>query len=151
MATINLVVGDWSSDGHGKTDTYSYEVNKSQKEIEAAHKKSCNKYNIRFNSWCEDYEDNSMPLKDLLKIQDVILSEKEPDTDYSQLEADIAEILEDNEGDIDYDDISHKLNVPGSTVFASLYLGIAKLSMQSLTYTPVESDEIKIGGYGLFW
>lgn len=46
---INIVLGDWSDDGHGKTDKVLLEVNKTKIEMQDAYKKSCKTLGVSFN------------------------------------------------------------------------------------------------------
>lgn len=46
---VKLTLGDWSDDGHGKTDTIIYLSNKSVEEIRKAYKASCKKTKIRLD------------------------------------------------------------------------------------------------------
>lgn len=46
---MNLVVGDWSDDGHGKSDTVAFEVNKTVDEVRKAYIDSVNKYGVAFH------------------------------------------------------------------------------------------------------
>lgn len=54
MSKTILVIGDWSDDGHGQSDSFGYEVNKSVKEIQEAYKQSCRTTGLSFNH-NEDY------------------------------------------------------------------------------------------------
>ena len=49
MNQMHFVVGDWSDDGHGKSDKVLVEVNKTVKEIQDAYKASCKLTGISFN------------------------------------------------------------------------------------------------------
>ena len=58
-----LVLGDWSDDGHGKTEKICLEFNKTVEEIQQAYKDSCKLTGINFHSadgLCVEYEDNSV-------------------------------------------------------------------------------------------
>lgn len=67
-----LVLGDWSDDGHGKSDKVLIESNYSEKDLQKAYKKSCKKTGISFNHndnftgkkdailICTDYEDSQI-------------------------------------------------------------------------------------------
>lgn len=49
MNRMYLVMGDWSNDGHGKSDKILVEVNKTVKEVQDAYKASCKLTGISFN------------------------------------------------------------------------------------------------------
>ena len=61
--TINLVIGDWSHDGHEKTETVTVSSNLTIKEIEKAFKIGVNKLGFDITKCCEDYEDHVLPKK----------------------------------------------------------------------------------------
>lgn len=55
---INLVVGDWSGDGHEKTENILVLSNKSSKEIEKAYQDGTEILGFDFSEeCCSDYED----------------------------------------------------------------------------------------------
>ena len=80
MVKVKLTIGDWSNDGHGNSEIYVYESNKTVKEIQKAYMDSCNKTGLSFHhsspvpqphiglNWDElkakqlfcEYEDNEM-------------------------------------------------------------------------------------------
>ena len=49
MERIDIVLGDWSDDGHGESEKYPILVNKSKKEMQDAYKASCKALGISFN------------------------------------------------------------------------------------------------------
>jgi len=58
--TVNL--GDWSSDGHGKTKDFVFGCNKPMKDVAAAFKNACKKFPRETHPTAifEDYEDRSL-------------------------------------------------------------------------------------------
>lgn len=46
---FKLAIGDWSGDGHGKSETYVISANRSVYDIRKAYKKSCELTGIQFN------------------------------------------------------------------------------------------------------
>jgi len=54
MNKMYLVLGDWSEDGHGKSNKILVEVNKTVEEVQNAYKNSCKLTGISFNH-DEDY------------------------------------------------------------------------------------------------
>ncbi len=55
MNRMYLVLGDWSDDGHGKSEKLLIESNKTVEEIQNAYKDSCKLTGISFNGDNEDY------------------------------------------------------------------------------------------------
>lgn len=47
---IDIVLGDWSDDGHGTSEKYSIVMNKTKKEMQEAYKASCKALGISFNN-----------------------------------------------------------------------------------------------------
>lgn len=61
MHVINLVVGDWSDDGHGKTSTYTYEVNIPQEDIQKYYTAGATPEQHKvINTIADDYEDTKL-------------------------------------------------------------------------------------------
>lgn len=54
MNKMYFVIGDWSDDGHGKSEKFLIKSNKTCKEIQDAYKASCKLTGISFNG-SEDY------------------------------------------------------------------------------------------------
>ncbi len=66
-----ITIGDWSDDGHGKTDQFLYESNYEVGELQKAYKKSCKKTGVKLHEVARDYEDGSVSpaiAKKLLKL-----------------------------------------------------------------------------------
>jgi hypothetical protein len=128
MHTVNIVVGDWSHDGHSMTETYTIESNLTGDEIEAAYKKGTEKLGFDLvEDCCAEYEDNQVSLEQI-----------------KMLEAsgfDISKFDKDKNGN--YCGIWHDL-------FVELYLHVIKLGDDSFKWDWTESEDINIGGYGLF-
>lgn len=59
---FNMNLGDWSDDGHGKTETRTYGCNKPFKAVVAAYEKACKLLptEIHPDKIFEDYEDHSL-------------------------------------------------------------------------------------------
>lgn len=60
---VQLVVGDWSGDGHNRTDSVSVLVNCSTEQLQEAYKKGSKK--LKFDLTKEaavEYEDNKLPM-----------------------------------------------------------------------------------------
>ncbi len=63
-----IIAGDWSDDGHGKTETYIIEVTSlhSLKEMQKNYARNCEKWGHTLDGVAADYEDNSVP-EDLIE------------------------------------------------------------------------------------
>lgn len=68
--TVNI--GDWSDDGHGKTEEYVFGCNKPMKDVVSAFKKACKKLPRETypTAIFEDYEDHSLTPKAYFEIFD---------------------------------------------------------------------------------
>lgn len=138
-----LVMGDWSDDGHGKTDLTIINSNLAREQILKAYKKASKKLGFDLTKdICADYCDSHIPV-DCLKalVQNGLDLDKVFDTDY-----DVKEARQAMEGE-NSEDVALW---PHS--FIEIFLFIVKLGNQDFEYEIVESDAatINIGGYGLF-
>ena len=69
MSLINLTVGDWSGDGHEKTETALFDVSCTREEFLSAYKKGTEVLGFDIASFCQDYEDCSVPTYLSAKLQ----------------------------------------------------------------------------------
>lgn len=72
---FKITIGDWSDDGHGKSDEIIFESNATLKEMQDAYRQSCRTTGIQFHGYdhrndysngieiCVNYEDSSPPIK----------------------------------------------------------------------------------------
>jgi hypothetical protein len=126
---VILRTGDWSNDGHGKTNTISIKSNLSVEDIEGAYKKGCKivKFDLS-EDCCSQYEEGAITDDILKKLRK-----------FPTLESAMDVQGRDDEGQTD------------SRRFTNLYLAIAKLGKPAFEYAIVPYDNIiDIGGYGLF-
>lgn len=49
MSRVRITIGDWSEDGHGVSEQYVFDSNKSVREIRQAYKNSCKSTGLSFN------------------------------------------------------------------------------------------------------
>lgn len=128
---INLVVGDWSHDGHNMTEQSTIKCNLTKKDLEKAYKKGCKKVGFDLTEEvCADYEDMSVSDDVIEKLR----------------AADIKpEDFIENDDD---DGWSFSYNWEA---FTELWLRIAKLGNPDLEFEMCSNDSpnINIGGYGL--
>lgn len=141
--TTTLVLGDWSDDGHGKTDIVMLASNLDSEEIAEAYEKASKKLGFNFiNDVAADYEDNELPTDYLKKLVEYGLSLKQVfEYEYDIERAEKALENEDSEG------------VPlWPDSYTQIFLFIVKLGNPEFEFKILEddTDRIDIGGYGLF-
>lgn len=130
--TIEMVTGDWSADGHSRTDTITIKSNLSSDNIKKAYDKGCGVIGFDLiNTYCEDYEDSQLP-------ENVYQTLKK--SGFKKWDGSYEEPTEDEEGKYFVSYCEWPL----------LYLHIAKLGNKKLKYKVVEGNTLHIGGYGLF-
>ena len=73
-----LVLGDWSDDGHGKTDKILLESNKPVEEVQEAYRNSCKLMKIDFHDHddgiCVNYEQNSLTVEQVNVLKSFVLA-----------------------------------------------------------------------------
>lgn len=145
MHTYQIVIGDWSDDGHGKTATITVQTNLTAEAINKAYKKTSAATKVGLLSegnrtaLFEEYEDNAMSkdiaqlLKDYGVDMDLILSDKYEVYDY---------VEDDEEGNYHFE----------PEALAALYMEMAKASLPELTYKFLKDGQTLVRGlgYGLF-
>ena len=141
MNRMYLVLGDWSDDGHGKTEKKLYGVNKTVLEVQEAYKASCRLTGFSFNLG-EDhtgvtgrsYEESAAHQIAVRYKQDTLSKEvylmfKEHGYDFSNWDV----------SDLEYIYIEEN--------FEDLWWFFVKLSLLDVEYTPVEDTIPNINGY----
>lgn len=150
MYSFNLIVGDWSHDGHNQTDSVLVRSNLPHTAVEAAFKEGMSLLGLNpknrhatYLPFCDEYEDSKLPrsIYTILKKNQILTGEIE--SEYS-IEYDGGVVLEKA--------YSGKLDMSDSESYAALWLLVAKHGEPALEYEIGEeqSDYINIGGYGLF-
>lgn len=76
---FELIVGDWSEDGHGKHDSFQFEVivkddRDVKQALNEAEKMVEDKFGIDLSVWFEDYEDFYLNKEDTQKLIDLGIS-----------------------------------------------------------------------------
>lgn len=133
MKTIELVLGDWSDDGHGKTESFYIKTEEDIDDINSAYKKGSEIIGFWLDEEvCYEYENNVME-----------------DDVFEKLEASGFPLLQeiiDNEMYL-YED-----------VFTKIYLHVVSIGFKELfgrdfyfEYARKNIPTINIGGYGLFY
>lgn len=124
---VRVVLGDWSDDGHGKTETYVIKTNLSGKELEKAFKAGVKKSGFDITEHCGDNEDYAIP-DDLY--------------DYFEKAGVVFDSIQDEPGNhfCCTDDFFH------------VYMKTCEIGNDTLKWSVEKNydNEIRIGGYGLF-
>jgi hypothetical protein len=139
---VNLVLGDWSHDGHSMTETVTISCNLDKKALESAYKKGTKKLGVDVDEdVASDYEDSTISFENWQKFAaaGMTLEQLFDDNDYDVKES--TEAVDNEEA----------FNIYHSA-FVKLWLFTAKQGNPEFEYTIEEdnSPNINIGGYGLF-
>jgi hypothetical protein len=128
MSKIELIMGDWSDDGHGKSDRKIIESSISKAALLKAYKKGVELIGFDIGSMCADYEDSSIPLPCAVKFQELGVKFDQP--------------LNEEE------DECHCIY---QTEFFACWMKTCEVGNPDLKWTELSTkDFIDIGGYGLF-
>ena len=128
---INLVMGDWSGDGHSKTETVTILSNIDKRALEKAYKAGAKKTGVDFeNEVAEEYEDNTISAEVVEKL------------------AKHGFKIEDYSEDEDPSDGTYGLWTDG---YSLAWLFVAQVGNPNFKYEVITDDSpnINIGGYGL--
>lgn len=125
---IQLVMGDWSDDGHGKTETVRIRSNLPALELQAAYLKGVEITGVHLtSSIASEYEDSIFP-------QEAIDS-------LAKFGVNPESYLEEYEDDW----------IVTAETFHWIWLFIARIGNPELEWEEFRADTLNIGGYGLFW
>lgn len=126
-----LVLGDWSGDGHNQSITILIESNLNRDEIYKAYEKTAEELDFDLiQEVAFEYEDNIVTTEQALIINSLGI----------QLDGKYLIDLESTEPiDIWKDD------------FVNIFLAMVKRGNPSFEYKRIEGETIEIGGYGLFF
>ena len=162
MHTINLVVGDWSHDGHGMTDSIAIICSHTAEQVKTAYRNAVNKLGFPdlVKEACSEYEESSLSSDFALKLIAAIKKQPQvfPQKMLSKMIKHIANgVNEDQAFDIleevasfgitDTDDLDGFID---SETFAHLYMMIAAFGDPTINWENNSHSDIMIGGYGLF-
>lgn len=145
---IELVVGDWSSDGHGQTHSVWFEVTSSDKdgdvtenELRDAFIEGCAILDQEPNDpsfgepslpFCESYEDSIVPASFVVKL--------------ASHGVDVYDFFD----GLDRADACP--SIAGPDAWAQLWMAVAKIGNPNLDIVQcANKNSIRIGGYGLFY
>jgi hypothetical protein len=161
---IQLIVGDYSLDGHERTKTFMIKTNLTTKQLATAYKVGSEKIGFDFiNICCRDYEDRTISKKvhDAFFEQGFVsFAEKNCKQKYQVVNTDFLESTDyDEENDqVDPFDMpkndketkpKEKKYLIWSDVYTDLYLFVCWLGNQKFQFQLIEGDRVPIGGYGL--
>lgn len=128
---IDLVIGDWTSDGHGKTKTITITSNLDKSDIEKAYSAGVKKTKVDFDEdVASEYEDSCISTA----IVDLLAEHGFKIEDYSEDEE------PDSKGYILYNE-----------GYCLAWLFIAQVGNPDFKYEFINNPNINIGGYGLFY
>lgn len=136
MNDIELVVGDWSKDGHNQSDNFMIKSNLNKKELEKAYKKGVKIIGFDLvKEACEQYEVTYLTNDQCTKLSNSGLS--------------IIDNLEN--GDVYTPGTDSVVHIWMPDEWVRLYLYFCKVGNPSFEYEFNENPQsIKIGGYGLY-
>lgn len=130
MNRIKLIVGDWSKDGHEKTDIYLVESNLTSTKIKETYKINAELLNFNLLDYCNKFEDSIIPAEKLDPILEILGLDKPED----------------------WEDFEIPYNIYPED-WVKLYIAIVKYNRPDIILNLIEEDvkEIRIGGYGLYY
>ncbi len=133
-----LVLGDWSDDGHGKTDKVLYKVNHTVEKVQQAYKDSCRLTGISFNH-NEDYTSRGRKLLDSKDYQ-ICTEYQRPD-----LSKEVMNVLEKFKCPLVKNLKASEFFV--DDMFADLWWWFVSLSLNDLQWEEIEDETPVINGY----
>lgn len=138
---VQVVVGDWSNDGHGRTETFFIRSSLNGSELARAHAAGSSIVGFSLkDDVCTGYENSLITKAQLLKLQELGMTyETENRTDDEDL---ITTDYRDRE-------IEPSFYI-GREDFFNFYLFIATLGNPEFKYELIKPGKVNIGGYGLF-
>lgn len=137
---LSIVVGDWSGDGHSQTERFVIESNLGRKDLLKAYKNSVKKTGVDLDKVCCEYEDDAVDFLVWEKLAAHGLTfDKLFDDDWDLEEAE--------------ESVKTKTRIAiYPDQFFKIYLFLIKVGNPNFEYKilDTQSEEIQIGGYGLF-
>jgi hypothetical protein len=144
---VKLVVGDWSGDGHGKSEDVFFETNKTILEIQEAYKASCKLTGVEFNG-NEDYTGLNRDWKIRKNYQIAV------DYEEHEIPREAEELLLQHGIDVwegfdndSYDKVNELAPIDGVEHFAELWVKFVKLSLPDLEMEMVKDEVPSINGW----
>ena len=130
---INILVGDWSADGHGKTETETYTSNYAADDIEQFYSEAVEKLGFDITKYFDSYEDDTIEQSILDPVIDRLY---EPLSKTALLVA----------ATWDEDDTVYHLD---PSIMIEIWTAMASFAGADLVKVTIQ--DIRIGGYGLFY
>jgi hypothetical protein len=140
MNQMYLVLGDWSEDGHGKSEKLLIESNKTVEEIQNAYKDSCKLTGISFNTGTDYTEtDRDWDIAGAYRIA--------AEYEESKLTPKIIEVL--TKYDCPKELMENYIEEAYSKTFSQLWFWFVSLSLPLVEYKEVEEVDVIpcINGY----
>jgi hypothetical protein len=143
---INLLIGDWSGDGHEKTSEIPIQSNMAADEIREAYLKGAIALGVNLEEEvCCDYEDDYLPIEIYRIFESAGFGVSEWSLGW------MGKPLSDRDRKKIEDCIAKDDNIClEDGTFAGLYLFTAKIGNPDFRYEVAERKDLCIGGYGLF-
>lgn len=139
---VQVVVGDWSNDGHGRTETFFIRSSLNGYELDAAHRAGSSIVGFSLkDDICSGYDNCLITRTQLLKLQELGMTYE-------------TENRTDNEDDVVMTDYRDREIEPsfyiGREDYFNFYLFIATLGNPEFKFELIKPGKVNIGGYGLF-
>lgn len=136
--TFTLTVGDYSRDGHEKSEVLLFSCSHSKNQLQAFYTSASVNYKLDLKKQCSEYKNDSFTVLFYKKLLEVFKDDP------------IVNTLIGAEVPLDEDDPDAFI---APDTYAELYLHIAKLACSDLVWESKSdtTDNINIGGYGLFY
>jgi len=118
---FKIIIGDWSGDGHGKSDYFVFRSNYDVKDIQQAYKDSCKLTGVQFND-----NENNYTGKDLYRQEDRMICVEYEEYHISEFAVDVLKKY-----NIDTKKFDEYVKVDD---FADLIMDFIKLSLPNMIY-----------------
>lgn len=135
-----LVIGDWSDDGHGKSDKILLEINHTVEEVQQAYKDSCKLTGISFNI-NEDYTERGRDWQEISKYQICC------DYEDNLIKEETMEILEKYKCPLLNNIKKDDKHIYDKDLFINLLMWFISLSLNDLKYEHIQDNVPVINGY----
>lgn len=139
MTRLDVVLGDWSDDGHGKSEKYPILVNMPTKDIQDAYKASCEKLGISFN----DNEDFTNTKRNYNEAEKYRICCEYDDSSISETVIEILKkhncpLVDEIIGDDQDEDEEQNYYIEGKDMFVKLLMWFIQQSLPELEWIKVK-------------
>ena len=129
---FTVTIGDWSDDGHGKTDTHLINSSLSKDDMEKAYKAGCEVIGFDMvDSLCEEYEQGSV--------------EKETVEAFASSGLDLLALAD----KWDREEYAEHGGLSVRGLWVAMWLHVCRLGAADLVAFHIAEANVNIGGYGL--